>query len=734
MLTIDQRELSNVLKSWAATKEMGSHTLARLSVVEGYRQEHGFSDEPTGYGLALKEILRGAIESLGPDLGNADSLDKRWRPYVILIERYVKDQSPEHVMGYLALSSRQYYSEQKRAVDRLAVRLQELEEQHRAASRPEKAELRLNSRSDTVPMRDEVAEQQKTVPVEEAKYENLAQVVEIPVVTKDERSELPHRPSRLLLVAFFSVAIAMLVFAGLFLRKPMPMPTPTMAVVTKSPITTLPPASPTLVQAIVLCDEKDRIVAPPVSRLLRSQGVSAFTVENTAGGVQTNRVRSLVADMSGLWIGYFATSQYPNAGLGQYDKKSWVKCSPLTEAGMLNVNALITDSHGRLWIGMEKAGIFAYEGKSWRRYTTSDGLPSDEIFGLSVDGNGAVWAGTWEGVAKYDGSFWSVPYTVQKQTIFNNRVHAIAFDSLGNIWVGHLGDGVSLYRKSEGRWVRLTTQTSEIGGNHIRAIAVRKADLRAAESLWFATHDGGVSKFEQGEWAVYRASNGFISDDVRAIAVDKYNRIWAATDKGVVYFDGSRWVVYDTLDTLSIAFGPNCQGCPFDDEHIWTGTATMGLTHSRVPYLDNETAVQVRGICLENTAKGRFCQSVDEQPARSVITATYPTPLLPGEKLRIEVILSPRAPYQLREDRGDFLSNIADTDDQLYGTWTHIAVKGVVEPNQSFTFTDYENLLRVPRLAEGETERTFSSTWRVWMHTRYVGPYVQIVGRVQKIQ
>jgi hypothetical protein len=86
----------------------------------------------------------------------------------------------------------------------------------------------------------------------------------------------------------------------------------------------------------------------------------------------------------------------------------------------------------------------------------------------------------------------------------------------------------------------------------------------------------------------------------------------------------------------------------------------------------------------------------------------------------------PRTPYQLREDRGDFLSNIDENETNLMGGWPLVPVKGKTEPGQPYTFINYDTVFTVPELADGELEHTFVNSWRVWMHTRYVGPVIQL--------
>lgn len=484
-----------------------------------------------------------------------------------------------------------------------------------------------------------------------------------------------------------------------------------------------------------LCGETDLTQYTVTPKFLPHQGVSIFTVENSTGAVRTNFVRILAIDERGLWIGYFATKANPASGIELYNKKDWANCHDASRVMNQNINDVTIDKAGSIWVATEQDGVSMFDGRAWRTYTTDNGLPSNKTFGITIDKDNTVWVATWAGVAKFDRQVWSVPYTTQNKTIFNDHVDAITFDHSGNIWVGHINAGVSQYDNSKGQWIYYTTETSGLGGNQIRDIIAYKADETTSESIWLATSDGGVSKFEQGTWTVYQIKDGLPSNEVHALAIDRYNRIWAATAAGVAYFDGSKWVTYDTLNTLTIAFGLNCQICPFDEDHIWTGTNEFGLTHSRLPYPDNEKVVQVKEVCFELVVtRERACPSLiaTEVNHRQVITATYPISLAPGEKLRFEVTVEPRTPYQLREDRGDFLSNADESDSKLLGAWPIIPIKGIIDPGQPFTFTDYDNPFIAPQLANDEHEHVFISTWRIWMYTRYVGPAIQITFTVRK--
>lgn len=308
----------------------------------------------------------------------------------------------------------------------------------------------------------------------------------------------------------------------------------------------------------------------------------------------------MTIDSRGLWIGYFANQQNPSSGLGAWNREAWFNCNQGGVEGV-NINALATDTRGWLWVATEKHGIARYDGTAWQTFTVTNtkGLPTNETFGLTIDADDNVWVATWAGVVKFDGTTWSNPYTSDNNTLASGPTHSISFDSIGGLWIGHMGGptrtgGVS-HRNADNVWNYYTTGQG-LADNDVKTIVVQPATGDTPETVWVATVQGGISRFQGGTWLTYRAQTGLPSDTVHALAIDPLNRVWAATAKGVVFFDGTTWTRYHDIETFSVAFGPPCQGCPYDTDHVWTGT-TQGLTHSRLPR--NKPAIDIDTICFQ---------------------------------------------------------------------------------------------------------------------------------------
>lgn len=453
------------------------------------------------------------------------------------------------------------------------------------------------------------------------------------------------------------------------------------------------------------CGEKSRATAPAPPVFLRSQGVSSFTSVGTGGHVQNNKVRAVAIDKRGLWAGFFASESSAENGLSHFDKQTWANCDSPDGTDGKDINDIVIDPQGRVWAAAEKKGVAMYDGSSWRAFTEKDGLPSADTFGLAIDPQGRVWVATWNGVATFDGSEWSTPYTTQNETLSSDHTGSIAFDSTGDVWVGLLRDGVNRFRHADGSWEHLTKQAGQIVGNEVRSILVRQGNESTPESVWIATNDGGISTYERGVWSHHTADSGLPSNSVNDLALDRYNRIWAVTSAGVSYYTGEAWVPYTTLPSLSIALGPDCTDCPYDNDHVIVGTVNHGITHSRIP-LDTD--------------------------AIEVVSVSYPSVVSPGETFIPEITIAPKAPYKLTDARGDFLSNTDEDDSLLFGTHEHIAVKGTINYGAQFVFREPNLPFVAPVLPDGINERSFTSSWRMWMHTRYVGPPIHITFTVRR--
>ncbi|MHC1769152.1 MAG: ester cyclase [Verrucomicrobiia bacterium] len=129
----------------------------------------------------------------------------------------------------------------------------------------------------------------------------------------------------------------------------------------------------------------------------------------------------------------------------------------VTEYAVLNI---VFDAEGNPWFGAISQGLppagslMTFDGTTWTVSTTANSqLPGG--WGLTVDNQGAIWAGgggilfaysdSTGGVAKFDGQTWT-KYSKADSGMPARKVWALAQDTLGNMWMG-TESGLVAYRQ-----------------------------------------------------------------------------------------------------------------------------------------------------------------------------------------------------------------------------------------------------------------------------------------------
>lgn len=155
--------------------------------------------------------------------------------------------------------------------------------------------------------------------------------------------------------------------------------------------------------------------APYVARYNTTLGVINFegivnlpglNFNNTSG---SPRVRAIYCDRNGyVWLGIGTAQQgiyyiAPSAcGVG-FHFTADDPTLPYPAGASVNNNAIAEDIDGNIWIGttaglIKIAGGIIQNANNWTIYTTAQGLPSNNIRGISFDANNTIWCTTDAGI------------------------------------------------------------------------------------------------------------------------------------------------------------------------------------------------------------------------------------------------------------------------------------------------------------------------------------------------
>ena len=208
-------------------------------------------------------------------------------------------------------------------------------------------------------------------------------------------------------------------------------------------------------------------------------------------------VRNVYHDRAGiLWIAAFD-------GMFTYDGTRFER----TTAGTRSTRFFDVqeDRTGILWAASVGEGIFRYDGRAFRRFTTRDGLVNDRVTNIYEDStDGRLWFGTEGGLSIFDGTSFR-NYTVA-DGLLDHDVNAVLRDQTGRYWIATRGfaqhfDGT--------RFTKITDATGRGFGNVRHLIQDRHGNIWLAgqQGLW--RYDG--VRFTQ----ISAAMTGYVFEDRR---------------------------------------------------------------------------------------------------------------------------------------------------------------------------------------------------------------------------
>jgi ligand-binding sensor domain-containing protein len=173
------------------------------------------------------------------------------------------------------------------------------------------------------------------------------------------------------------------------------------------------------------------------------------------------------------------------------------------------VYAIIFEDMGTVWFGTKGRGISCYDGKRWRSFNKSNGLPVNEVgdSAAAKDKDGNIWFGLRGGGACRFRDF-KIELFNMKKGLAGDYVYAIANGPDSNLWFGCSPDpariqnegGLSVFNGKS----FLNYTSNYVGGEFLSGGNSQLADNRVYTITfdqegngWFGTKGGGVSQLSR---------------------------------------------------------------------------------------------------------------------------------------------------------------------------------------------------------------------------------------------
>ena len=201
------------------------------------------------------------------------------------------------------------------------------------------------------------------------------------------------------------------------------------------------------------------------------------------------------------------------------------KPTPVQGPGLVgrSVYQVLEGRPGAFWFATEGAGVVHLEDDTFTSYSTPEGLPNDRATSLYRTRDGVLWAGTLTGLARIsNGRVEAFP------ELDGTRVNQMLEDEGGNLWIA----------SSQGllRWspeTRHLEELAEFRGHPLRNLTGMIATEEG--NLWFCAHSGGLFQLRASRFSNYTRAQGLATEVIGSVGeLDPETRL-VGTDNGVIH-------------------------------------------------------------------------------------------------------------------------------------------------------------------------------------------------------
>jgi ligand-binding sensor domain-containing protein/signal transduction histidine kinase len=303
-------------------------------------------------------------------------------------------------------------------------------------------------------------------------------------------------------------------------------------------------------------------------------------------------VQSISRDESGgLWtafnahgVSYWITNSVQDFGVSRH-QSAWT---------------VLVDHRQRIWVGTQDEGLFQFQTDHFQPAPGAEIL-GQQIFALFEDHQGWLWAGTTNGLARWNGEDWKI-FTTPDGLV----VRAIAEDAEGCLWIGTESRGLVFFKA--GKFISYQKEEGRLPGNDISCLCLDRDGV-----LWVGTSGHGLARFYKGKWTRYSTDNGLASNSIDYIIEDDGGCLWIGSNAGLMRIQKKSlndftpgpaniiscrtYVETDGLLTRECSAGSQPAACRTRDGRLWFPT-TKGLVS--VNPADIKTNLQPPLVMIES--------------------------------------------------------------------------------------------------------------------------------------
>ena len=248
-----------------------------------------------------------------------------------------------------------------------------------------------------------------------------------------------------------------------------------------------------------------------------------------------------------------------------------------------SIVSMLQDRQGFVWLGALNGGLYRYDGGQVVKFLNDPkndkSLPGERVNTLFEDKNGALWAGTTHGLARFNPETSDFTRHAASRAPGKHQViRKIISDGKGGMWLGTWG-GLQHFDPATGQFRQYLPKPGSpdsIGADSVEALA-----LDARHGLWIGLYPSGLDYLPAGstKFRHFRLDSAANPDPliakVEALQMDERNRLWIGTRRGAYrWTDGSDWETRARVPSPEVRIN---NFFPARDGGMWAVTMNDGL-------------------------------------------------------------------------------------------------------------------------------------------------------------
>jgi ligand-binding sensor domain-containing protein/class 3 adenylate cyclase/predicted metal-dependent HD superfamily phosphohydrolase len=218
-----------------------------------------------------------------------------------------------------------------------------------------------------------------------------------------------------------------------------------------------------------------------------------------------------------------------------------------------SIYSIYKDSDEDIYVGTD-GGVFSYKNGKLIHINASDDQNTSRTYSIVKDKDKNLWFATKEGLTVLENEGKTFKTYTTLNGLPSDIVRVVFCDKIGNVWIGTDGGGFCKAVVQGDSLVFKTYQNDTEGLNSLSNNTVLSIYQDKEEFLWIGTFGGGLNRFDikNENFTVFTEKDGLSNNVIYGVLPDNNANLWLSTNKGISFFNTktNEFKVFDVTDGL----------------------------------------------------------------------------------------------------------------------------------------------------------------------------------------